>query len=103
MSVSIDRDRLVDWASKAIAIPSFTGSEEELARSIRDGSVPDSVDSELPGSTTSALTAGFDAIGRRERPASVPPVHPESIATEHGHALLANFLRIAGIKVVERA
>ncbi|MFL5977660.1 MAG: M20 family metallopeptidase [Gaiellaceae bacterium] len=31
MTVTIDRDRLVDWASKAIAIPSFTGSEEELA------------------------------------------------------------------------
>jgi acetylornithine deacetylase len=31
MSVSIDRDRLVDWASKAIAIPSFTGSEEAMA------------------------------------------------------------------------
>ena len=25
--------------------------------------------------------------------------HPESIATEHGHAMLANFLRIAGIEV----
>ena len=23
--------------------------------------------------------------------------HPESIATEHGHALIANFLRIAGL------
>jgi anthranilate synthase component 2 len=23
--------------------------------------------------------------------------HPESIATEHGHAMLANFLRCAGI------
>jgi acetylornithine deacetylase len=31
MSVSIDRDRLVDWASKAIGIPSFTGSEEAMA------------------------------------------------------------------------
>ncbi len=29
--------------------------------------------------------------------------HPESIATEHGHALLANFLRIAGVPVIERA
>ena len=29
--------------------------------------------------------------------------HPESIATEHGHALLANFLRIAGVAVKERA
>jgi acetylornithine deacetylase len=35
MSVSIDRDRLVDWAGKAIAIPSFTGSEEELARFVQ--------------------------------------------------------------------
>jgi anthranilate synthase component 2 len=24
--------------------------------------------------------------------------HPESIASEHGHALLANFLRLAGIE-----
>ena len=29
--------------------------------------------------------------------------HPESIATEHGHALLANFLRLAGVRVTERA
>ena len=35
MSVSIDRDRLVDWASKAISIPSFTGGEEELARFVQ--------------------------------------------------------------------
>ncbi|SEN20880.1 anthranilate synthase component 2 [Sphingomonas gellani] len=27
--------------------------------------------------------------------------HPESIATEHGHAMLANFLRIAGLPVKE--
>ena len=32
MGLNIDRDRLVDWASNAISIPSFTGSEEELAR-----------------------------------------------------------------------
>jgi anthranilate synthase component II len=29
--------------------------------------------------------------------------HPESIATEHGHAMLANFMRIAGMTVRERA
>ena len=29
--------------------------------------------------------------------------HPESIATEHGHAMLANFLRIAGLPVRERS
>jgi acetylornithine deacetylase len=32
MSVAIDGERLVDWASRAISIPSFTGSEEEMAR-----------------------------------------------------------------------
>jgi anthranilate synthase component 2 len=29
--------------------------------------------------------------------------HPESIATEHGHALLANFLRVCGLPVRELA
>lgn len=29
--------------------------------------------------------------------------HPESIATEHGHQLLANFMAIAGIEAKERA
>ena len=29
--------------------------------------------------------------------------HPESIATEHGHALLANFLRISGIEPLPHA
>ena len=29
--------------------------------------------------------------------------HPESIATEHGHAMLANFMRIAGMDVTEKA
>lgn len=29
--------------------------------------------------------------------------HPESIATEHGHAMLANFMKIAGMRVKDRA
>jgi anthranilate synthase component 2 len=29
--------------------------------------------------------------------------HPESIATEHGHDLLANLLRICGIEAKARA
>ena len=29
--------------------------------------------------------------------------HPESIATEHGHAMLANFLRLAGVRLTETA
>ena len=28
--------------------------------------------------------------------------HPESIATEHGHAMLANFMRLSGLSVRER-
>ncbi|RYE01280.1 MAG: aminodeoxychorismate/anthranilate synthase component II [Sphingomonadales bacterium] len=35
----------------------------------------------------------------RELPIHGVQFHPESIATEHGHAMLANFLRIAGIEV----
>ena len=31
MELSIDRDRLVEWASKAIGTPSFTGSEQAMA------------------------------------------------------------------------
>ena len=31
MTVAIDRDRLVEWASRAIETPSFTGSEQALA------------------------------------------------------------------------
>jgi acetylornithine deacetylase/succinyl-diaminopimelate desuccinylase-like protein len=31
MDVRVDRKRLVDWASRAIATPSFTGSEQEMA------------------------------------------------------------------------
>lgn len=30
--IAIDRDRLVDWASGAIGVPSFTGDEQEMAR-----------------------------------------------------------------------
>jgi acetylornithine deacetylase len=34
--MGIDRDRLVEWASRAIAIPSFTGSEEAMAVFVAD-------------------------------------------------------------------
>lgn len=36
-------------------------------------------------------------LAHRELPLHGVQFHPESIATEHGHALLANFLDIAGI------
>jgi acetylornithine deacetylase/succinyl-diaminopimelate desuccinylase-like protein len=34
--IRIDRDRLVDWASRAIGTPSFTGSEEGMAELMRE-------------------------------------------------------------------
>ena len=34
--IRIDRDRLVDWASRAIDTPSFTGSEEAMAELMRE-------------------------------------------------------------------
>ncbi|MEO9176240.1 MAG: M20/M25/M40 family metallo-hydrolase [Gaiellales bacterium] len=36
MSLSIDRDRLVDFASRAIGVPSFTGDEQAMAELMRD-------------------------------------------------------------------
>lgn len=39
----------------------------------------------------------------KELPIHSVQFHPESIATEHGHAMLANFMKIAGLPVKERA
>jgi anthranilate synthase component II len=49
-------------------------------------------------------TAGGLVMGFRHATLPIHGVqfHPESIATEHGHAMLANFMRIAGMAVTER-
>jgi anthranilate synthase component 2 len=39
----------------------------------------------------------------RDLPIHSVQFHPESIATEHGHAMLANFMAAAGMKVKARA
>ena len=39
----------------------------------------------------------------RDLPIHSVQFHPESIATEHGHAMLANFMALAGLPVRERA
>ena len=39
----------------------------------------------------------------RDLPIHSVQFHPESIATEHGHAMLANFMALAGLPVKERS
>ena len=43
------------------------------------------------------------AIAHRDRPIIGYQFHPESILTEHGYQLMANFLNYAGIAVKEAA
>ena len=45
-----------------------------------------------------ASDASVMGFRHRELPIHGVQFHPESIATEHGHAMLANFLRLAGIE-----
>ena len=45
-----------------------------------------------------ANDASVMGFRHRELPIHGVQFHPESIATEHGHAMLANFLRIAGME-----
>ncbi len=49
--------------------------------------------------TVNATASDGSVMGFRHRELPIHSVqfHPESIATEHGHAMLANFLNIAGI------
>src|SRR3546814_542182 len=51
-----------------------------------------------------ATSEDGSVMGFRHRDLPIHSVqfHPESIATEHGHDMLANFMRIAGIPVRER-
>ena len=55
---------------------------------------------DVPDALRVNATADDRVMGLRHATLPIHGVqfHPESIATEHGHALLANFLRLAGIE-----
>ena len=62
--------------------------------------------SSLPNSlTVTAWTDDGEIMGlsHKDRPIHGVQFHPESIATEGGHQLLANFLDLAGVKRLEMA
>ena len=56
------------------------------------------VDEHLPDCLESSATGGgvLMALRHRELPAEGVQFHPESVLTEHGHELLANFLNRTG-------
>jgi anthranilate synthase component 2 len=56
---------------------------------------------EIPPELIVNATAGDGSVmgfGHESLPIHSVQFHPESIATEHGHAMLANFMKIAGLK-----
>ena len=59
----------------------------------------------LPDCLEVCAEAGDVIMGLRHRELPIHGVqfHPESIRSEHGHALLANFMRLAGMRVADRA
>ena len=54
----------------------------------------------LDATASDASVMGFR---HRELPIHGVQFHPESIATEHGHALIGNFLKLCGVNVTEFA
>ena len=60
---------------------------------MRRETLPDSL--EVTAWTEDGEIMGFQ---HRTRPIQGVQFHPESIATEHGHDMLANFLDLAGVK-----
>ena len=60
---------------------------------VRRETLPDSL--EVTAWTEDGEIMGFQ---HRTRPIQGVQFHPESIATEHGHDMLANFLALAGVK-----
>jgi len=65
---------------------------------VERGSLPDCFT--VTAETENGLIMG---LAHRELPIHGVQFHPESIASEHGHRLLGNFLRLAGLNAPSRA
>jgi anthranilate synthase component 2 len=76
---------------KSLPSPFIATRYHSLA--VRRETLPDSL--EVTAWTEDGEIMGFQ---HRTRPIQGVQFHPESIATEHGHAMLANFLDLAGVK-----
>ena len=78
-------------------LPSPLGATRYHSLTIERASLPDCL--EITAETDDGLIMGLQ---HRDLPLHGVQFHPESIASEHGHALLANFLRLAGLPVDDR-
>jgi len=65
---------------------------------VERGSLPDCFT--VTAETENGLIMG---LAHRELPIHGVQFHPESVASEHGHRLLGNFLRLAGLNAPSRA
>ncbi len=74
-------------------IPSPFTATRYHSLSVRKEDLPDEL--EITAWTDDGEIMGFQ---HRTRPVHGVQFHPESIATEYGHELLANFLDLAGVK-----
>jgi len=75
------------------SLPSPFTATRYHSLAVRRDTLPDALQ-------VTAWTADGEIMGlaHRTRPIHGVQFHPESIATEHGHALLANFLDLANVK-----
>ena len=63
---------------------------------------PDDAGITLPVVAARSPDGAVMGLVHRDLPIHGVQFHPESIATQHGHALLANFLTLAGLVVTSR-
>jgi anthranilate synthase component 2 len=80
-----------DGAGVFTGLPSPFSATRYHSLAVERSSLPDSL--KITAETEDGLIMGLQ---HRELPIHGVQFHPESIASEHGHALLRNFLALAG-------